>query len=136
MYSARRNTNLYVISLAISACSLAIGAFALYSAGAGSRDLAVPAARAPITMRAASPWAPVSMSRDMASRARIGGVDIPNRKRVETALTSIYGIGQATASSILHETGVENKRTYELDEDELSKIRAEVDKYTIEVKFF
>eukprot|EP00954_Amorphochlora_amoebiformis_P021329 1345673-Amorphochlora_amoeboformis.AAC.2 len=69
-------------------------------------------------------------------RARIGGVDIPNRKRVETALTSIYGIGQATASSILHETGVENKRTYELDEDELSKIRAEVDKYTIEVKFF
>eukprot|EP00954_Amorphochlora_amoebiformis_P021328 1345673-Amorphochlora_amoeboformis.AAC.1 len=68
MYSARRNTNLYVISLAISACSLAIGAFALYSAGAGSRDLAVPAARAPITMRAASPWAPVSMSRDMASR--------------------------------------------------------------------
>ncbi|HEY6866857.1 MAG TPA: 30S ribosomal protein S13, partial [Candidatus Eisenbacteria bacterium] len=38
--------------------------------------------------------------------ARIAGVDLPNEKRVEVALTYIYGIGRATAQKILSQTGV------------------------------
>ena len=38
--------------------------------------------------------------------ARIAGVDIPNQKRVEIALTYIYGIGQTSAKDILAKTGI------------------------------
>mmetsp|Transcript_33645 Transcript_33645/g.46594 ORF Transcript_33645/g.46594 Transcript_33645/m.46594 type:complete len:171 (-) Transcript_33645:135-647(-) len=64
--------------------------------------------------------------------ARIGGVDIPNQKRVETALTYIFGIGSTTSKAILEDTEVENKRTKDLTEDELTTLRMEVDKYQIE----
>ena len=38
--------------------------------------------------------------------ARISGVDIPNAKRVEVALTYIYGIGPARAAEVLEKTGI------------------------------
>lgn len=64
--------------------------------------------------------------------ARVAGAEIPSKKRVETALTYIYGIGPTSASKILEATGVENKRVFELEDTELAAIRAEVEKYTVE----
>merc|ERR1712060_968810 len=64
--------------------------------------------------------------------ARVAGVEIPNSKKVECALTYIYGIGFTTSRQILAETGGENKRTRELTEEELQLLRKEVEKYTIE----
>mmetsp|Transcript_6118 Transcript_6118/g.15484 ORF Transcript_6118/g.15484 Transcript_6118/m.15484 type:complete len:142 (-) Transcript_6118:270-695(-) len=64
--------------------------------------------------------------------ARVANVEIPNKKRVETALTYIYGIGPTTAKVILETTGIENKRTYDLTEEELTTLRAEVENFTVE----
>ena len=64
--------------------------------------------------------------------ARVAGVEIPNNKRAETALTYVYGIGDTTAKKIMAETGLENKRLREFEEEELTTLRAEVDKYMIE----
>ena len=66
--------------------------------------------------------------------ARIAGVDIPNAKRVEIALTYIYGIGRKSASDILARTGVDpDKRAKDLTEDDIAKIRDEIeDNYTVE----
>mmetsp|Transcript_19503 Transcript_19503/g.37358 ORF Transcript_19503/g.37358 Transcript_19503/m.37358 type:complete len:151 (-) Transcript_19503:395-847(-) len=64
--------------------------------------------------------------------ARVGGVDIPNQKRIETALTYVFGIGPTTARAILSDTEIENKRTRELTEEELVILRQEVDKYQVE----
>ena len=65
--------------------------------------------------------------------ARIKGVDIPNEKRVEIALTYIYGIGRSLSNKILEEAKVDpNKRAKDLTNDELNQIRVEIDKYTIE----
>lgn len=56
--------------------------------------------------------------------ARIAGVDLPRNKRMEVALTYVYGIGKATAKSILNKAGVDlNKRTELLEESEIRKIR-------------
>jgi small subunit ribosomal protein S13 len=56
--------------------------------------------------------------------ARLAGVDIPNAKRVEVALTYIYGIGPATAKKILEKTGVNpDTRAKDLTEDEIAKLR-------------
>ena len=44
--------------------------------------------------------------------ARIAGVDIPNNKRVEIALTYIYGIGRKSANDILAKTGTDHARTH------------------------
>lgn len=63
---------------------------------------------------------------------RVNNVEIPNSKRVEFSLQYIYGIGSTTAKQILVNTGVENKRCYELNEEEINKIREEVGKYTTE----
>lgn len=55
--------------------------------------------------------------------ARLLGVDIPNRKKIEYSLRYVYGIGPMRAKSILEETGIEpNIRTQELSEQELSQI--------------
>jgi small subunit ribosomal protein S13 len=55
--------------------------------------------------------------------ARIAGVDLPN-KRIVISLTYIYGIGPSKAKKILQEAGLdENRRTNDLSEDELGKIR-------------
>ena len=59
--------------------------------------------------------------------ARIKGVDIPNNKRIEIALTYIYGIGRSLSNKILADAKVDiNKKAGSLDNDELSRIRDEV----------
>ena len=56
--------------------------------------------------------------------ARIAGVDIPRDKRIEIALTYIYGIGRAQSNKIITEAGIDpNKRTGTLSEEEIAKIR-------------
>ena len=56
--------------------------------------------------------------------ARIAGVDIPREKRVEIALTYLYGIGRSVSNQILSQAGIDpNKRTNTLSEEEVAKIR-------------
>ena len=66
--------------------------------------------------------------------ARIAGVDLPKKKRLEYALTYIYGIGLHTSRSILDATGISyDKRVFELSEDEVASIRNEIQKtYMVE----
>ncbi len=65
--------------------------------------------------------------------ARIAGIDIPRDKRVETALTYIYGIGSSAAHEILGHTGIENKRVNDLSTDEVSRLRDFIDRnYVVE----
>ena len=66
--------------------------------------------------------------------ARIAGVDIPNNKRVEIALTYIYGIGRKSANDILAKTGINpDTRAKDLTEDEIAKLRDEIENsYTVE----
>lgn len=60
--------------------------------------------------------------------ARIAGVDLPGRKRVEIALTYIYGIGLATASRVLEKAGIDkNLKTDQLSDQQVAKIREEID---------
>ena len=62
--------------------------------------------------------------------ARISGVDIPNQKRVEIALTYIYGIGVTSSQKILAKTGIDpDKRAKDLTEDEISKLRDEIENH-------
>lgn len=61
--------------------------------------------------------------------ARIAGVDLPKNKRMEIALTYIYGIGRSKAKEILTEAGVDlNRKTHELVDSEVSAIRNIIDK--------
>ena len=56
--------------------------------------------------------------------ARIAGVDIPNAKRIEIALTYIYGIGRKSSNDILAKTGINpDTRAKDLTEDEVAKLR-------------
>ena len=56
--------------------------------------------------------------------ARIAGVDLPRNKRIEIALTYIYGIGRQRANLVLSEAGISrDKRTDDLDENDVRKIR-------------
>ena len=65
--------------------------------------------------------------------ARIAGVDIPNEKRIVISLTYIYGIGLSTSKKILAACGIsEDARTKNLTEDELFKIRKEIESIKIE----
>ncbi|MDD2218478.1 MAG: 30S ribosomal protein S13 [Desulfoplanes sp.] len=60
--------------------------------------------------------------------ARIAGIDLPKNKRLDIALTYIYGIGHATALSILDATGTDwTKKTDDLTADEVKKIRIELE---------
>ena len=60
--------------------------------------------------------------------ARIAGVDLPREKRVEIALTYIYGIGRKTANDILAATGVNpDTRVKDLTEQEMGKLRDYID---------
>ena len=64
--------------------------------------------------------------------ARIAGVDLPRDKRIEIALTYIYGIGLTTSQRLLKETGVNpDTRTRDLTEDEVVKLRDIIDKQVI-----
>ncbi len=66
--------------------------------------------------------------------ARIAGVDIPNNKRVEIALTYIYGIGRKSSNDILAKTGINpDTRAKDLTEDEIAKLRDEIENsYVVE----
>ncbi|KAL6214932.1 PREDICTED: 30S ribosomal protein S13, chloroplastic-like [Fragaria vesca subsp. vesca] len=63
---------------------------------------------------------------------RVGGVEIPNNKRVEFSLQYVHGIGRTRARTILNDLKMENKVTKDLSEEELTIIREEVSKYMIE----
>ena len=59
--------------------------------------------------------------------ARIAGVDLPMKKRVEYGLTYIYGIGLTSSRAILTATGISfDKRVHELSEDDVAAIRKEI----------
>lgn len=61
--------------------------------------------------------------------ARIAGIDLPRDKRVEIALTYIFGIGKTTSKKVIAGAGVNlNTRVRDLTEDEINKIRELVDK--------
>ncbi len=61
--------------------------------------------------------------------ARIAGVNLPNNKRVEIALTYIYGIGQPMSLAILKEAKVSaDIRVKDLDEDQVNKLRTIIEK--------
>lgn len=60
--------------------------------------------------------------------ARIVGVDIPNAKRIEIALTYIYGIGRSTSNQILAKTGIDpDTRAQDLTEEQIAKLREEIE---------
>jgi small subunit ribosomal protein S13 len=60
--------------------------------------------------------------------ARIAGIDLPRNKRIEIALTYIYGIGRTTATRILEEAGVDGAtKTSELDDTQITAIRQAID---------
>ncbi len=60
--------------------------------------------------------------------ARIAGIDLPRNKRIEVALTYIYGVGRSTSQDILSKAGVDfNTRSDNLTEEEVAKIRKVID---------
>jgi small subunit ribosomal protein S13 len=60
--------------------------------------------------------------------ARLSGVDLPRDKRLEVALTYIYGVGRTRALETLENTGVSgDTRVYDLSEDDLLKLRDWID---------
>jgi small subunit ribosomal protein S13 len=66
--------------------------------------------------------------------ARIAGVDLPTNKRVEVALTYIFGIGPTSARNILRATGVNpSTRIKDMSEEDTAKLRGEIEtKYKVE----
>ncbi|HOP73568.1 MAG TPA: 30S ribosomal protein S13 [Bacillota bacterium] len=66
--------------------------------------------------------------------ARIAGVDLPREKRVEIALTYIYGLGRTTSNEVLAKAGVNpDTRVRDLTEEEINKIREVIDRdYKVE----
>ena len=60
--------------------------------------------------------------------ARIAGVDLPRNKRIEIALTYIYGLGRHAATVVLTHAGISpDKRTDDLDENDVRKLRDAID---------
>ena len=67
--------------------------------------------------------------------ARLVGVDLPREKRVEIALTYIYGIGRTTSKELLAATGVDpNTRVHALSEDELVKLAREIESRNLTIE--
>jgi small subunit ribosomal protein S13 len=65
--------------------------------------------------------------------ARILGVDLPRNKAMRVALTYVYGVGPTVAKKVLTGAGVElEKSSNELTEEDVQKIRAELDNYSVE----
>jgi len=61
--------------------------------------------------------------------ARIAGIDLPREKRIEIALTYIFGIGRPTASKLLATTGVNpNIRVKDLNDGDIQKLREQIEK--------
>lgn len=62
--------------------------------------------------------------------ARIAGIDLPKNKRIEIALTYIYGIGRSTSQKILNEAGVDwNTKSDDLTEGQIAAIRQVIDSH-------
>jgi len=62
--------------------------------------------------------------------ARIAGVDLPRKKRIEIGLTYIFGIGHSSARNILTETGVDpDIRVHELSDDDVNKLRKVIESH-------
>ena len=60
--------------------------------------------------------------------ARIAGVDLPKQKRIEIALTYLYGIGPSRSRAILGNTGVDpDRRAADLTDDDVNKLRLEIE---------
>jgi len=65
--------------------------------------------------------------------ARLAGVDLPREKRVEIALTYIYGIGLTSSQKILKEAGINpDTRVKDLTDDDITNIRKAMDGYKLE----
>ena len=63
--------------------------------------------------------------------AIVAGVNIPDNKRLEIALTSIFGIGRTTARKVAEDAGLpDNPRVRDLGEEELARVRGAVDRST------
>lgn len=61
--------------------------------------------------------------------ARIAGIDLPREKRIEVALTYIFGIGRSTANKLLETTGVNpDTRVKNLTDDDITKLRDQIEK--------
>jgi small subunit ribosomal protein S13 len=60
--------------------------------------------------------------------ARIAGVDLPRNKRIEIALTYIYGIGDTRAKQIVAACGIDgSRRTQDLDDDDVNRLRRQIE---------
>ena len=60
--------------------------------------------------------------------ARIAGVDLPKEKRIEVALTYVYGIGPSRSRAILENTGVDpDRRAVDLTDDDVNKLRQQIE---------
>jgi len=65
--------------------------------------------------------------------ARIAGVNLPNNKRIEIALTYIYGIGSARAAEVVEQTGLSpDVRVKDLTENEVNALRREIEQLMVE----
>ncbi len=65
--------------------------------------------------------------------ARIAGVDLPVNKRIDIALTYIFGIGKSLAKKILEDAGVSpDIKVKDLTDEEVNRIQKEVEKYPVE----
>lgn len=65
--------------------------------------------------------------------ARIVGVDLPNEKKVQFALTDIYGIGLSLARRMIEDAKIpEEKRVKNLTEEEISKLQKAIENFTVE----
>ncbi len=65
--------------------------------------------------------------------ARIAGINVPSDKRVEIALTYVYGIGRSTSQQILNTAGIQfDVRVKDISETDLNKIRDEIKKMLVE----
>ena len=66
--------------------------------------------------------------------ARIAGVDLPRNKRIEVALTYIFGVGDSTARSILETTAVDpDRRVQDLNDEEVNRLRRVIEnQYKVE----
>ena len=76
----------------------------------------------------------VNQNRRRGSLARIVGIDLPRNKRIEIALTYIFGIGRPTSQRILSSLGIDlNTRVHALTDDEIAKLRDAIEaSYTVE----
>ena len=64
---------------------------------------------------------------------RIAGIDLPREKRAEIGLTYIYGVGRSRSNEILKNAGINpDTKMKDLTEEELGKIREQLDNYQIE----